>query len=122
MTERKKIPRLFVKKMTSPIVGTTLVLTSSDPDIKQAFFSWGSWGTGLRIKEHPEYYGRDTEPAVPNPDYHLWEWKLSPESAQDLIGLTEASLADPAHYRMSPAEIKASEEVLKVIRRALEDT
>ena len=113
------------------------VLQSRDHDIKQTFFSWGSYGTGLRIKEHPEYYGRDVDPREPPPgtvlrgdaaqrwatsntDDHLWEWVLSRESVEDLIRLMAESLADPARYRMTKTEIEASEHVTVVLRKALE--
>lgn len=116
-----------------------LVIQSRDINIKQTFFSWGSHGTGLRIKEHPEYYGRDVDPSEPPPgtvlhgeaahrwattnaDDHLWEWVLSRESAEDLIELMASSLADPARYRMSTTEIEASEHVTSVLRKALEET
>lgn len=103
--------------------GDLLVVQSADPDIKQVFFSWGSWGTGLRIKEHPEYYGRDTEPGsnLP-PDAHLWEWRLTEDSVEDLIRMTSESLADPQRFEMAEQEINASRYVVELLGKAVGDT
>lgn len=100
--------------------GDVFVLQSADPDIKHALFSWGSWGTGLRIKEHPEYYGRDTEPGsnLP-PDLHLWEWRLTKDSAEDLIRMSKESIADPKRFRMTKREINASKHVVELLGKAI---
>jgi hypothetical protein len=117
--------------------GEHFVLRSSDPSIKQTFFSWGSSGTGLRIKEHPEYYGQDVDPREPPPgtvlrgedahrwattpsDDHLWEWRLTDDSAEDLVELIDKALANPSRYNMDATEIESSEHVRSVLRKVLE--
>jgi hypothetical protein len=119
--------------------GEVFVLRSSDIDVKQAIFSWGSFGTGLRIKEHPEYYGQDVDPRSPPPgtvlrgeaaqkwatentDDHLWEWRLTRESVEDLMGMIAGSLAPESPYRMAVEEVKASEHIIEVLKKATEDT
>jgi hypothetical protein len=118
--------------------GETLVVRSSDSEIKQVFFSWASCGTGLRIKEHPEYYGRDVDPRSPPPgtvlhgddaqrwatenaDDHLWEWRLTRESAEELIVMIKESLAEPLRFRMTSDEYRAAKHVVEVLRKTLEE-
>lgn len=118
--------------------GEEFVVQSADSDIKQVFFSYASWGTGLRIKEHPEYYGKDVDPrssppgtvlrgeeaqkwALGGQDDHLWEWRLSQESVDDLIRMISEVLAPGSPYRMEVEEVKASEHVIEVLRKAGEN-
>jgi len=64
------------------------VLTSRHPDVKQCFFGFGSYGTGIPYHvDTPEYYGRDLESEKPDPDSHLWEWRLRHSELTKLVQL-----------------------------------
>lgn len=64
------------------------VLTSRHIDVKQCFFGFGSFGTGIPMHvDTPEYYGRDLESNKPDPDSHLWEWRLRHSELAKLVQL-----------------------------------
>lgn len=64
------------------------VLTSRHSDVKQCFFGFGSYGTGIPMHvDTPEYYGRDLESSKPDPDSHLWEWRLRHREVTKLVQL-----------------------------------
>lgn len=118
--------------------GQDLIIRSGDIEIKQAIWSWGSCGTGLPIKEHPEFYGRDVDPRSPpvgtvlhgdaamkwaldSPDDLCWEWRLGRESADDLVQMMKKALHPDSPYRLTVEEDLASEYVIEVLTRALEE-
>jgi hypothetical protein len=73
--------------------GDKITVTSNDSNIKQVFFGFGSWGTGLGIKEHPEYYGRSIEKGKNvRADDEEWQWDLTMELVKDLYKLITEDL------------------------------
>jgi len=107
--------RITVKKD-----GETLVVTSNHISVKQAFWSWGSFGTGSGKREYPEFYGRDLTDNTErwrnqyrNPDANEWEWRLSEESARHLVAFMHTNLGE------TPTEIKASKDVIRALDTAL---
>lgn len=106
--------------------GDKFIFTSNDPNIKQVFFSWGSWGTGSGKKEHPEFYGHSIEKQSAlemahsirvSPDDEMWQWDLTMELVKDLYKMIEEDLT----YRMKSAmdgewkTPKAEDDVLKAL-------
>lgn len=64
------------------------VLTSRHLDVKGCFFGFGSFGTGIPTHvDTPEYYGRDLESEKPDPNSHLWEWRLRHHELVKLVQL-----------------------------------
>ncbi len=97
--------------------GDNIIVQSNDINIKQAFFSWASWGTGMNIKEHPEFYGRSAETGRAvraGRDEEMWQWDLSEESANDLIEMMRGNLGE------LPTEVKASQDVMRALLACLE--
>jgi len=118
--------RLVVVKIAEEFVAR-----SQDADIKQAFFSWASMGSGFG-NDRPEYYGRDVDPRSPpegtvlrgkdaekwlldSPPDLCWEWRLTEESVRHLIKQMRSNMGD------SPVEVEASEEVIKSLEKVLEE-
>lgn len=105
------------------------VVRSQDADIKQAFFSWASFGSGGG-NDRPEYYGRDVDPRSPpegttlygkdaekwlldSPRDLCWEWRLDEESVRHLVARMKTNFGD------EPDEIEASEYVIRALEAAL---
>lgn len=69
---------MATNRLTIKQDGLKVLVTSNDPNIKQVFFGWASYGTGLGVKEYPEFYGRQTEgDGSSGPDNNMWLWTLN---------------------------------------------
>lgn len=93
--------------------GDKIIVTSNDPHIKQAFFGWGSWGTGSGKREYPEFYGRSIEKdRRVRPDNEMHRWDLTDELVkhlfQSMLDLSADSFEDAA-------EMKATSDVMKAL-------
>lgn len=95
------------------------VLTATDSDVKQCFFGFGSYGTGIPMHvDTPEYYGRDLEPEKPNPDAHRWEWRLTHRELAKLVQLWGARVLDlkaEADSHKHAAEIILTEKLMEYV-------
>lgn len=106
--------------------GDKVIVTSNDPHIKQAFFSWGSWGTGSGKREYPEFYGRSIEkdPRV-RPDNEMHQWDLTDELVrhlfQSMLSLSERHSESKFEAETrdeifeSTAEMKATSDVMRAL-------
>jgi hypothetical protein len=113
------------------------VLRSRDKHIKGEICGWGSFGTGLPIEEHPEYYGKDVDPRSPPPgtslrgqaamdwakgsdDDHLWEWRLTDRLLRHLLTSIDGLLSESSPVRLDLEELKAAEHIAMVLRKVIE--
>lgn len=98
--------------------GEKVIVTSNDDHVKQVFFGWASWGTGMNIREYPEFYGRPLKPCAAKPVSYSdeWQWDLTRELCDVMIGnLTRLTLDEPTEE-----EGKANAAVLNTLKAFLE--
>lgn len=87
----KELTLLQIHRADGPEDTRVWVLTSRHLDVKGCFFGFGSYGTGIPTHvDTPEYYGRDLEAEKPDPDSHLWEWRLRNGELAKLVQLWAA--------------------------------
>jgi hypothetical protein len=108
---------MATNRLSYRVDGDKIIVTSNDINIKQVFFGFGSWGTGLGTREYPEFYGRsiETDRSV-RPDNEMWQWDLTMELVKDLYKL----ISDDLDYQSKSAEDewvtpKADDDVLKML-------
>lgn len=94
------------------------VLTATDPEVKQCFFGFGSYGTGIPMHiDTPEYYGRDLESEKPDPDSHRWEWRLTHRELAKLVMLwgNRVRTIREAGEQKHVAEIMLTEKLMEYV-------
>jgi len=102
-------------RLTIKREGDKFTITSSDDHIKQVFFSWASFGTGLGIDEYPEFYGRQLGFSR-GLGHDEWQWSLDERLMRKMIkNLTNG---DPS---ADDNEKKASSVVFYELSAALTD-
>lgn len=86
-----------------------LIVTATDSDAKQAFFGWGSDRSGIDLS----YYGFGTGRG--RGDREEWQWRLTPEGVDRMIGHIEKHIDDPSYYAAGK-EKRAAQDLLKVLK------
>lgn len=94
-----------------------VTVTSNDINIKQALFSWGSWGTGRGKREFPEFYGRSIESERVHPDRQMWQWDLDLDLVsylyESMLSLTEDDIEDASEKKAISDVMRALSVVIR---------
>jgi len=110
---------MATNRLTIKRDGEKILVTSNDANIKQVFFGWASFGTGLGIREYPEFYGRHTEgDGSYGPDNSMWLWTLDDQSVAKMI---QNLTSDQPCNQPSSAEQKADAYVLRAFRALVDN-